>query len=95
MQCFGPWAPGATTFLEVTTMELGYFNMPLHPPGADLTQTLQDDLAQIVTLDRLGYKEAWVGQHFTAQWENIPSPDLSIAQALGLTESIVLGTGMT
>ena len=76
-------------------MELGYFTMPLHPPGSDLTQTLEDDLEQIVTLDRLGYKEAWIGEHFTAQWENIPAPDLFIAQALALTSDIVLGTGVT
>ena len=76
-------------------MELGYFTMPLHSTGADMTRTLQDDLAQIVTLEKLGCKEAWAGEHFTAQWENIPSPDLFIAQALGMTENIVLGTGVT
>ena len=76
-------------------MELGYFTMPLHPPGSNLTQTLEDDLEQIVTLDGLGYKEAWIGEHFTAQWENIPAPDLLIAQALALTKDIVLGTGVT
>ena len=69
--------------------------MPLHPPGSDLTQTLDDDLEQIVTLDRLGYKEAWVGEHFTAMWENIPSPELFIAKAVGLTKNIVFGTGVT
>ena len=42
-------------------MEVGYFTMPLHPPGSDITKTLDDDLDQIVTLDRLGYKEAWIG----------------------------------
>ena len=45
-------------------MELGYFTMPLHPPGSDITKTLEDDLEQIVTLDELGYKEAWIGEHF-------------------------------
>ncbi len=39
-------------------MRLGYFMMPLHPPGSDLTTTLRDDLQQIVALDRLGYEEA-------------------------------------
>ena len=76
-------------------MRLGYFMMPLHPPGSDLTATLHDDLQQIVALDRLGYEEAWIGEHFTAQWENIPAPDLFIAQALSLTERIRLGTGVT
>ncbi|MDA1296636.1 MAG: LLM class flavin-dependent oxidoreductase [Chloroflexi bacterium] len=76
-------------------MKLGFFTMPLHPPGANLTETLKSDLDQIVKLDALGYSEAWIGEHFTAQWENIPSPELFIAQALGLTKQIRLGTGVT
>src|SRR5437867_6500419 len=66
-------------------MRLGYFAMPLHPPGADPARTMDDDLVQLATLDRLGYEEAWIGEHFTAQWENIPCPDLFIARALGMT----------
>ena len=76
-------------------MEIGYFTMPLHPPGSNIAKTLKEDLEQIVLLDGLGYKEAWIGEHFTAEWENIPAPDLFIAQALGLTENIILGTGVT
>ncbi len=76
-------------------MKLGFFTMPLHPPGANLTETLKSDLHQIVKLDELGYEEAWIGEHFTAQWENIPSPELFIAQAIGLTKRIKLGTGVT
>ena len=76
-------------------MEVGYFTMPMHPPGSDLTKTLEDDLQQIVALDKLGYKEAWIGEHFTTAWENIPAPDLFIAQALPLTQNIILGTGVT
>ena len=76
-------------------MEVGYFTMPLHPPGSNYTQTLEDDLEQIVTLDRLGYKEAWIGEHFTTVWENIPSPELFIAKALAMTKNIVLGTGVS
>jgi alkanesulfonate monooxygenase SsuD/methylene tetrahydromethanopterin reductase-like flavin-dependent oxidoreductase (luciferase family) len=66
-------------------MRLGYFAMPLHPPGADPARTLDDDLGQLAMLDRLGYEEAWIGEHFTAQWENIPCPDLFSARALGVT----------
>ena len=76
-------------------MKLGYFTMPLHPPGSDITKTLDDDLEQIITLDNLGYSEAWIGEHFTAEWENIPSPDLFIAKAIGFTKNIILGTGVT
>jgi alkanesulfonate monooxygenase SsuD/methylene tetrahydromethanopterin reductase-like flavin-dependent oxidoreductase (luciferase family) len=76
-------------------MDVGYFAMPLHPPGANVTQALDDDLEQIVTLDALGYQEAWIGEHFTAAWENIPALDLFIAKALAMTQQIKLGTGVT
>jgi alkanesulfonate monooxygenase SsuD/methylene tetrahydromethanopterin reductase-like flavin-dependent oxidoreductase (luciferase family) len=76
------------------SMQLGYFTMPLHPPGSDLAQTMEMDLAQIVALEALGFREAWVGEHFTSEWENIPCPDLFIAQALARTRRIVLGTGV-
>ena len=76
-------------------MDVGYFAMPLHPPGSNPTQTLDDDLAQIVTLDELGYREAWIGEHFTTVWENIPAPDLFIATALAMTKRIIMGTGVT
>jgi hypothetical protein len=52
-------------------MKLDYFNMPMHPPGSDFSKTLHDDLEQIEVLDRLRYSEAWIGEHFTAEWENI------------------------
>ena len=76
-------------------MKLGYFAMPLHPPGADPAQTMDDDLEQLALLDRLGYEEAWIGEHFTAQWENIPCPDLFIARALGVTSRMKLATGVS
>ncbi len=76
-------------------MQLGYFTMPLHPPGSDIGKTMASDLEQIVALEQFGYAEAWIGEHFTSQWENIPCPDLFIAQALARTEKIVLGTGVS
>jgi alkanesulfonate monooxygenase SsuD/methylene tetrahydromethanopterin reductase-like flavin-dependent oxidoreductase (luciferase family) len=76
-------------------MRLGYFTMPLHPPGSDLAETLESDLMQMETLDRLGYREAWIGEHFTTVWENIPAPDQFIAAALSRTKNIIFGTGVT
>ena len=76
-------------------MQLGFFTMPLHPPGSDMAKTLEDDLQQLIELDRLGYAEAWIGEHFTTEWENIPAPDLLIAQALGVTKQMKFGTGVT
>jgi len=76
-------------------LEIGFFTMPLHPAGSDLTETLDADLDQIVTLDGLGYREAWIGEHFTAGWENLAAPDLLIAKAIPLTKNIILGTGVS
>ena len=76
-------------------MKLGFFTMPLHPPGSNITETLDHDLEQIVILDQLGYQEAWIGEHFTFEWENIPCPELFIAKALAMTQNIVFGTGVT
>ena len=76
-------------------MRVGYFAMPLHPPGSDPGQTMEDDLQQLVVLEGLGFEEAWIGELFTAEWENIPCPDLFIAKALGLTRTIRLGTGVS
>ncbi|HET8631173.1 MAG TPA: LLM class flavin-dependent oxidoreductase [Thermomicrobiales bacterium] len=76
-------------------MELGYFTMPLHPPGSDIGRTMAADVAQLVALERFGYAEAWIGEHFTSKWENVPCPDLLIAQALAQTERIALGTGVS
>ncbi len=45
--------------------------------------------------DRLGFLEAWVGEHLTERWENAPAPDLLIAKALALTKTVKLGTGVT
>ncbi len=76
-------------------MELGYFSIPLHPAGSPLFQTLEQDIEQMVFLDQVGFSEAWIGEHFTAGWENIAAPDLFIAKASALTEKIIFGTGVS
>ena len=76
-------------------MRSGYFMMPMHPPGSLLADTLDYDLRQVERLDALGFDEAWIGEHFTAEWENIPSPEIFIAAALQRTKRIKLGTGVT
>ena len=35
-------------------MRLGFFTMPMHPPGSDPAETLRDDLEQIVVADQAG-----------------------------------------
>ena len=60
--------------------------MPIHPPGRTLSESFDQDLKAIRMADKLGFSEAWVGEHMTLPWENIPSPELFIARASGETE---------
>ena len=76
-------------------MRYGYFMMPMHSPGSDPSVTLQTDLSQVERLDELGFDEAWIGEHFTAEWENIPAPDIFIGAALQRTRAITFGTGVS
>ena len=75
-------------------MKHGFFMMPLHHPSKGLARTIKEDMDTIIDADRLGYDEAWIGEHYTIPWENIPGPELFIAKALGLTKNIKLGTGV-
>jgi alkanesulfonate monooxygenase SsuD/methylene tetrahydromethanopterin reductase-like flavin-dependent oxidoreductase (luciferase family) len=74
-------------------MKLGYFTMPLHPPGRDYTATLREDREAIVLADRLGYAEAFVGEHVTDKAEGITSSLMFIATLIDATRTIKLGTG--
>jgi alkanesulfonate monooxygenase SsuD/methylene tetrahydromethanopterin reductase-like flavin-dependent oxidoreductase (luciferase family) len=76
-------------------MQFGLFMMPLHPPHRTFADSYDRDIDQLVLADRLGFREAWVGEHITERWENAPAPDLLLAKALAMTERIILGTGVT
>ena len=76
-------------------MQFGLFMMPLHPPHRAFADGYERDVDQIVLADQLGFREAWIGEHLTERWENAPAPDLLIAQALKLTKTVRLGTGVT
>ena len=69
--------------------------MPAHPPHRSYPDVLDEDLEMLVLADQLGYDEAWLGEHFTSIWENIPAPDLLIAQAISHTQRIKLATGVS
>ena len=75
-------------------MKLGLFMMPLHPPHRLHAETYDEDLELVRRADRLGFSEIWVGEHLQLPWENMPTPELFIARALGETEQIVFGTGV-
>ena len=74
-------------------MKLGYFTMPLHPPGRPWVDTLREDREAILMCDRLGYTEAYVGEHATDAAETITSCATFLATLVHDTKRIKLGTG--
>jgi limonene 1,2-monooxygenase len=72
----------------------GIFLAPFHPVDEDPTLCIQRDLELIDHLDRLGYDEAWIGEHHSAGYEIISSPEVFIAAAAERTKRIMLGSGV-
>jgi limonene 1,2-monooxygenase len=76
-------------------LNFGVFYAPFHPVGQDPTLALEYDLERTVELDRLGFDEAWFGEHHSGGYELIGSPEIFIAAAAERTKHIRLGTGVT
>jgi limonene 1,2-monooxygenase len=76
------------------SMRFGIFLAPFHPTGQNPTLALERDLELIELLDRLGYDEAWIGEHHSGGYEIIASPEVFIATAAARTRRIRLGTGV-
>lgn len=74
-------------------MKHSLFMMPLHPPGRNVTETLQEDREAIILADRLGFSEAYVGEHITDAAETVTSNMIFLATLASETKNILLGTG--
>ena len=72
----------------------GIFLAPFHALGENPTLALERDLELVQHLDRLGYHEAWIGEHHSGGFEIIASPEVFIATAAERTRHIRLGTGV-
>ncbi|WP_420450254.1 LLM class flavin-dependent oxidoreductase [Ilumatobacter sp.] len=75
-------------------LRFGIFLPPMHLTGTNPTLALHRDLELVELLDRLGYHEAWIGEHHSGGSELIASPELFIAAAAERTRHIKLGTGV-
>jgi limonene 1,2-monooxygenase len=75
-------------------MRFGLFMAPFHPTGQNPTLALERDLELIEHLDRLGFHEAWIGEHHSGGYEIISSPEVFIAAAAQRTKHIRLGSGV-
>jgi len=76
-------------------MKFGIFLAPFHRVGENPTLALARDMELIEWMDHLGYDEVWIGEHHSAGWELIASPELVIAAVAERTRHIMLGSGVT
>lgn len=74
-------------------MKIGFFTMPIHPLDKDYKKTLSEDQQAFLLADKLGYSEAYCGEHVTDVAENITSSTLFIVSLVAETKQIRLGTG--
>lgn len=75
-------------------LRFGIFLPPYHSPRNNHAMAIQRDLELIEWLDRLGYEDAWFGEHHSGGYETSPMPELMIAAASQRTTRIRLGTGV-
>jgi limonene 1,2-monooxygenase len=76
-------------------LKFGIFLAPFHPVGQNPTLALERDLDLLEHLDSLGFDEAWIGEHHSAGYEIIASPEVFIAAAAQRTKHLRLGTGVS
>lgn len=76
-------------------LRFGIFLAPFHAVDENPTLAIERDFELVQQLDRLGYHEAWIGEHHSAGYEIIASPEVFIAAAAERTRYIRLGTGVS
>lgn len=76
-------------------LKFGAFIAPFHALDENPTLAIERDLELVEWMDKLGYDEAWIGEHHSAGFEIIASPELFIATAAERTQHIKFGTGVS
>ncbi len=76
------------------SLQHGVFLAPFHDVTESPTIALRRDLELVEWVEKLGFAEAWFGEHHSTGWETICSPELMIAAAAERTSRIRLGTGV-
>jgi alkanesulfonate monooxygenase SsuD/methylene tetrahydromethanopterin reductase-like flavin-dependent oxidoreductase (luciferase family) len=74
-------------------MRLGYFTMPVHPMHRSWVETLKEDREAIILADRLGFHDAFMGEHLTDACENITNSMMFLSSLIPDTRQIKLATG--
>jgi alkanesulfonate monooxygenase SsuD/methylene tetrahydromethanopterin reductase-like flavin-dependent oxidoreductase (luciferase family) len=78
---------------ERLTMRLGYFTMPVHGLHRNWTETLKEDRATVILADKLGFHDAFIGEHLSDRTETITNSMLFLSSLVSETKHIKLATG--
>lgn len=81
--------------MQPPRLRFGAFIAPFHPVDENPALALARDMELVELMDRLGYEEAWIGEHHSGGYELIASPELFIAAVSQRTRHIRLGTGVS
>jgi limonene 1,2-monooxygenase len=76
-------------------LRFGAFIAPFHQLDENPSVALDRDLELVQLMDRMGYDEAWFGEHHSGGWEISASPEVMIAVCAERTKHIKLGTGVS
>jgi limonene 1,2-monooxygenase len=76
-------------------MKFGAFLAPFHNDRTNPTLALESDMELVCHMDRLGFDEAWIGEHHSGAYECIASPEIMIAALAERTRHIRLATGVS
>jgi limonene 1,2-monooxygenase len=79
-------------------MEFGLFQNGFRPTTSP-AQTYDEDLAEIVLADQLGFKEVWISEHhgepvYINKVDTLPIPELLMCRAASLTKQIRMGAAV-
>jgi limonene 1,2-monooxygenase len=76
-------------------LRFGVFVAPFHPLEENPGLAMERDLELMEWIDKIGFEEAWIGEHHSGGWEINASPELFIAAAAQRTKYIRFGTGVS
>ena len=74
-------------------MRLGFFTMPMHPPHRNWVETLKEDRQSFILADKLGFYDAFCGEHIADVIENVTNSFQFLATLIPETRQIKLATG--
>ena len=80
--------------MTVDDLQFGLFMPPFHNARQNPTLSLERDVQLIQFAEEVGFDEVWVGEHHSAGWELVGSPEVFLSHVAARTSRIRLGTGM-